>query len=100
MKSNQPHDSWSRLVTAARAVPDDRSAAAPYGFSTRIAALAVAVERVHASLFDRFALRAVSLACALAIGSVLLNFSAVMTDGTRDVADGVNYDPVAVLLAE
>ncbi len=63
MNLNDPKHPWTRLVAAARTVKDDRDAAAPYGFSTRVAALAFAQEPAAASLLDRFALRAVGVAC-------------------------------------
>lgn len=99
MKSNQPHDPWSRLAAAAREFPDGRPTTAPYGFSTRVAALAAVGERVKVSLLERFALRAVSLACLLALGSILLNFSALTTEAGAE-ATYESDDLVAVLLAE
>ena len=77
MKPQSPHDPWSRLVAAARTVRDERDASVPYGFSTRVAALAFAQEQRRGSLFERFALRAVALACLLALGSVALNYQAL-----------------------
>lgn len=71
---NDRHNPWTRLTAAARTVRDDRDATAPYGFATRIAALALAHEEKVASLFDRFALRALGVACLLALFSVALNY--------------------------
>ena len=71
---NDPRHPWSRLTAAARQVRDDRDSSAPYGFATRIAALALAQERRVASLFERFALRAVGVASLLALFSVVLNY--------------------------
>jgi hypothetical protein len=102
MKPDQPRDSWSRLVAAARTVRDDRPTTAPFGFSTRVAALAAGAGRVKVSLVERFALRAVSFACLLAFGSIVVNLSlvtAVTTDAGADQAEEVE-DPVAILLAE
>jgi hypothetical protein len=76
---NTPRDPWSRLTAAAREVPDDRETSAPYGFATRIAALAFAQEQKIASLFDRFALRAVGVASLLAVFSVALNYDVITT---------------------
>lgn len=72
---NQPksHGPWSQLTAAARTVSDQRDSSAPYGFSTRVAALAFALERRSVSLFDRFALRALSVASLVAVFSVALN---------------------------
>jgi hypothetical protein len=71
---NDPRHPWTRLTTAARHVADDRDTTAPYGFATRIAALAFAQERAVASLFERFALRAVGVASLLALCSVVVNY--------------------------
>ena len=77
---NDPRHPWSRLTAAARTARDDRDVSAPYGFATRIAALAMAQEQRVASLFDRFALRAVSVASLLALFSVALNYQALSTE--------------------
>ena len=74
MNLQPPRDPWSRLAAAARNVCDERDDSAPYGFSTRIAALALAQERVAVSIFDRFALRALGVACLLAVGSLAMNY--------------------------
>ena len=47
-----PRDPWARLVHAARQVPDDRDTSAPYGFATRVAALASVQEVNVASLLE------------------------------------------------
>lgn len=73
---NHPLHPWARLTAAARQVSDDRDASAPYGFATRVVALAPRPERGIFSLPDRFALRAVGVAALLALGSVALNYQA------------------------
>ncbi|MSU51463.1 MAG: hypothetical protein EXS37_20645 [Opitutus sp.] len=65
---------WARLTSAARACRDDRDVTAPYGFATRVAALALAQERKVVSLIERFALRALGVSCLLALSSVALNY--------------------------
>jgi len=52
-----PLTDWQRLAAAARCAPDDRDTAAPLGFSTRVAALALAEGRRPVSLLDHFSLR-------------------------------------------
>ena len=74
MNTPTPHDPWSRLVRAARQAPDDRDTSAPYGFSTRVAALAFAVERHSVSVLDRMAWRALGVAGLVALFSVMLNY--------------------------
>lgn len=77
MNPSDPRHPWSRLVDAARRAPDRRDAGAPYGFSTRVAALAFAADRRAGSLFERFAWRAVGVAGLLALASVAVNYPAL-----------------------
>jgi len=44
-------------------------------FATRVAALAMAQERAVVSLFERFSLRALGVACLLAVVCVAANYS-------------------------
>ena len=83
---NDPRHPWSRLAAAARDARDDRDVSAPYGFATRVAALALAQEGRVASLFERFAFRAVGVASLLALFSVVLNYEALSTVGGSPVA--------------
>lgn len=76
MSFPDPRHPWSRLAAAARRHVDERDTAAPYGFSTRVAALAWTEVR-GPFLLERFAFRALGLAALLALGSVALNYSAV-----------------------
>ena len=93
---NDPRHPWSRLTTAARAVHDERDATPPYGFATRVVALAFAQERRMASLFERFAFRAVGVASLLALFSVALNYQALSPQSvptpTAMVASASNVD--------
>jgi hypothetical protein len=77
MNSRLPPDPWSRLAAAARTASDDRDTAAPYGFTTRVAALAFAQDRRGGLLFERFAFRALGASALLALGSVALNYQAL-----------------------
>ncbi|MGH7945966.1 MAG: hypothetical protein ACREH8_02390 [Opitutaceae bacterium] len=82
---NDPRHPWSRLAKAARDVRDDRDSSAPYGFATRVVALAFAQdERRVASLFERFAFRAVGVASLLALFSIVLNYDALSTTATTN----------------
>jgi hypothetical protein len=74
---NSPHskDPWTRLVAAARQAGDTSEHRAPFGFATRVAALAEVAPRPVNSLFERFALRAVGLAALLALGSMAFTLS-------------------------
>ena len=80
------HHPWQRLVAAARALPDARADTAPYGFGTRVAALALAAP-VPApwALFEKFAVRGLIAACALSIGAVAFGFTAWTSDHENDI---------------
>jgi hypothetical protein len=98
MKSD--HTEWSRLVAAARQAPaDSRDVAAPHGFSTRVAALALAgaAEGPLAALLERLSLRAVGVAGLLAAASVAANLSPVLQALEDDVL--AVQDPVVEVLA-
>jgi hypothetical protein len=77
MKNNPK--AWERLAAAARNVADEREIQAPFGFATRVAALAVAAERPVASPIERFSLRAMIVACGLAIVAVAGNYSSIQS---------------------
>jgi hypothetical protein len=94
MNPADPHNQpWSRLVAGARRANEERDAEAPYGFSTRMAALAMAQESRAASVFDRFALRALGIACVLALLSLAVNYPALQSDAG---ATAMAYDETAV----
>lgn len=95
MNVQDPRHPWQRLVTAARQVRDERDVTAPYGFATRVAALAYSQERKVASLMDRFALRAVGVSCLLALLSVALNYGALMAPATSATASTETFIPPA-----
>jgi Spy/CpxP family protein refolding chaperone len=64
---NPSDEKWQRLTVAARRSTDDRDAAAPYGFATRVVAQAWTTERPAASLVECFAWRALGVACLFAV---------------------------------
>jgi hypothetical protein len=89
MNLNDPRHPWARLTVAARQQQDERDASAPYGFATRVTALAFSSELKVASLFDRLALRAFGVAALLALGSVALNYNSITTATTPVSAETV-----------
>lgn len=96
-----PHDHnqpWARLTAAARRAPLAGDPAAPYGFATRVAALAFSAERPLRSLFERFSLRAVGVASLLAVVSVLANYSSLTAALADEELSPTTEDPVVVLL--
>jgi hypothetical protein len=99
MNPNNPQHPWARLTRAARQVRDHRDATAPYGFATRVTALAFSSAR-SVSLIERYALRAVGVAALLALASVAVNFSLLLPVSASAVAEEeeLAYSPVALLL--
>ncbi len=98
MNSNSPNTPWRRLTAAARTVADGREVTAPDGFAARVAALALAQERKVASLFERFAFRALGAACLLALLSAAVNYSVFSPAPAFSDDELSEDDPVAVLL--
>lgn len=88
---------WPRLTAAARQARDPRDTAAPYGFATRVAALAATIQGV--SLVERFALKAFGLACLLALLSVAANFSAIVPSWFAEEELAAD-DPLSLLLSD
>jgi len=91
------HQAWERLVSAARSYPDERDVKAPYGFATRVAALAMAAERPVVSFVEHFSFRAMIAACSLAAVVVAANYSSIRSlyqEQTPVASD----DPVAEMI--
>ena len=77
---------WQKLVTAARRARDDRDAAAPYGFSTRVAAMAMSAQELSiGTVFERFSWKALGLASLLAVASVAANYAWLATPADDDL---------------
>jgi hypothetical protein len=67
---------WQKLVVASRGLRDERSAAAPYGFSTRVAAQAWASAASSGSaLWERVSWRALGIASLLAVVGLAANYA-------------------------
>jgi hypothetical protein len=89
-------NSWQKLAAAARkAKADGADESAPYGFSTRVAALAFSQPPAGSSAFARYSLRAAAFACVLALGAVAANYTAIKGAFTDDNAAASNDDPIA-----
>jgi hypothetical protein len=92
----KPDDkSWEKLVAAARRAPADADESAPFGFSTRVAALAFEKRQAPASNFARMSLRAAAVAGLLAAVAVAVNFSAIKSAFEDDGAGAASDDPIA-----
>lgn len=101
MNAPESRQSWSRLVSAARQAHDARDEAAPFGFSTRVAALAMSAKRAPLFAIDRLALRALGIACLLAVGSVVINYTQLRAPAQAQVVDDqqpASEDAMSVLL--
>jgi hypothetical protein len=86
-------DEWRQLTAAARQAPTAAPVAAPYGFATRVAARAMSGEPPPAmTLFGRFSVRALYLACLLTLAGLAANYLAFK--GTEDDEQGL-IDPVS-----
>jgi len=87
---------WQKLAAAARAVRDERDLAAPYGFSTRVAALAMTAPVASPwALFEKFAIRGLIAASVFGVAAVAFGYGAWTGDHENDVA---SYDAVADVL--
>jgi hypothetical protein len=91
---NKYDQAWRRLVAGARRAPAARDESAPFGFSTRVAALAFGAERKSPSPFARLSLRAAAVACLLAVVAVAVNYSAIKGAFEDESAVAANDDPV------
>lgn len=93
---NRFNQIWTRLIAAARRAPATRDSAVPYGFATRVAALAGAAARPAGALWERISWRAFGVAFLLMVACVVANYSAIASALNED--PGIE-DPVAEVLA-
>lgn len=98
MKPTDPNHPWQRLTAAARQARDDRDTAAPYGFATRVAALGLAQTSAEVSLFARFSLRALGVACLLMVAAFATNYSLITSVGSAEDETAMTDDPVAEVI--
>jgi hypothetical protein len=93
---NKYDQAWQKLVAAARrAAPSGDDESAPFGFSTRVAAMAFGAESPPPSVFARLSLRAAAVACVLAVVSVAVNYRAITGAFENESAVATSDDPVA-----
>ena len=97
MNTNDPRHPWQRLIAVARRADDGRDAAAPYGFATRVAALAFSQEQTLPPLILRLAPRALGIACLLMLASLVLNYKAFTTP-TVDAESLLSEEESAVIV--
>ena len=94
---NRFDQQWQKLTALARQAGDDRDAAVPYGFSTRVAAQAVFAPSSPWAAFERFALRGLVVAAACGVAAVAMNYSILSSDQADLYATGTT-DTVVELL--
>jgi hypothetical protein len=92
---NPREKSWQRLLAAARRAPGAGDESAPFGFSTRVAALAFQQRPPSASAFARLSLRAAAVAGLLAVAAVAANYSAIAGAFDDDPPAIAGDDPIA-----
>ncbi|HEY4302312.1 MAG TPA: hypothetical protein VGM73_15675 [Candidatus Didemnitutus sp.] len=83
---------WQKLATAARSLPLRMDVAAPFGFSTRMAGLAMSTPRSASwALFEKFAIRGLIAACACGAAAAAFGYSSWNSDHENDTGadDGV-----------
>lgn len=96
-----PNDrKWERLVESARRAEDRREVTAPFGFATRVAALAMGRERPVSAWIERYAVRALGISCLLAVLGVVSNYSLVTRSSAASSEDTYFSadDPAAIVL--
>jgi hypothetical protein len=88
MKRKHTTTAWDRLAAAARNAPlNTEETAAPFGFSTRVAARALSAERPpSSSLFFRFAWPALGVAALITAATVTTSLKPVLDANDDDVA--------------
>ena len=90
---------WQRLARAARRATDTRDEAAPYGFATRVAAQAFAARETSSPILERFAWRALGVACLVAVLGVAANYSLLQNGNAEAEGFFTPDDPAAIVLA-
>jgi hypothetical protein len=89
-------EKWRRLAAAARPVAGGSDESAPFGFSTRVAALGLAAPAAGPwAVFEKFAVGGLIAACAFSLAAVAFGYSAWSGDRENDVASD---DAVAEVL--
>ncbi|HXQ80906.1 MAG TPA: hypothetical protein VN775_06325 [Opitutaceae bacterium] len=92
---NKYDQAWRKLAAAARRAAPAGDESAPFGFSTRVAALALGAESPSPSIFARLSLRAAAVAGIVAAIAVAVNYSAIKGAFDNESAVAANDDPVA-----
>lgn len=92
---NPDETSFQRLLAAARRARPAGDESAPFGFATRVAALAFEAQRRPAPVFGLYSLRAAAVAGLLAAAAVAANFTAIKGAFDDESAVAAGDDPIA-----
>ena len=87
---------WQKLTALARSAPVVPGPA-PFGFATRVAALAATAPAGPWAFFERFALRGLVVAAACGVAAVAMNYSVLSSDQTDLYATGTTDSVVELL---
>lgn len=96
---NRHDQAWQRLAAAARRAPEDRDDTAPFGFATRVAAVAFTGRSLPTTgmLLEKFALRGLLAACACSVAAAAFGYSVLTADPDSQTEAG---DLVSEVLAQ
>src|SRR4051812_37012510 len=86
---------WQRLAAAARQAPEERDSTLPYGFSTRVAALAMASPASSTLKLRRLSLRALGVGSLLMLVTIAANAGPILT-ALQDEAEALGDTTVGV----
>ena len=89
---------WQRLARAARRATDARDEAAPYGFASRVSAQAFAATESANPILERFAWRALGVACLVAVLGIAANYSLLQNGNSEVEGFFTPDDPAAIVL--
>jgi hypothetical protein len=93
MNSNDYNKAWLRLTEAALRAPMNRDELAPYGFATRMAAMAMTQPKPNlAFAIDHFSWRALAAALTIMVASIVSSY-AIATNVSED--ETIVQDPVS-----
>jgi hypothetical protein len=78
---------WRKLTALARQAREARDASAPYGFATRVAALAATAPAASlGTAFERMALRGLFVAAAFGVGAMVFHYSTILSEPSDEYA--------------
>jgi len=91
---SSPLQPWQRIVAAARQAPDERDLTLPYGFSTRVAAMAMSTPP-SSMLVHRLSLRALGVGSLLMLVTIAANAGPIL-NALQDEAEALGEPAVGV----